>query len=243
MTIVRQTNSISPAFLLLVLFASLGFGQSQSRGDPCKEPKDVGPCQNQVHRFFFNIETGMCEPMMYSGCEGNRNHFYTMRECEIYCVDPFFKALLAQSTPFQAAQQRTKRQTGLEFTPFGPTPYGYFGQLYQFCQFLEFLEKLPGLSTHVLQLVSNPVNADTYMGLVKESVRSDCQQLRSFEGMTSFLEALGSPKGPGNGLGNYVYRNFLSQKLDRGTAPGQATNDVIQNMAGSFLQGLFSARK
>ena len=55
-------------------------------GEKCTQPVDPGPCKKFVERWHFNSDRGACEPFQYGGCAGNRNHFYSRRECEIHCA-------------------------------------------------------------------------------------------------------------------------------------------------------------
>jgi hypothetical protein len=51
----------------------------------CTLPAETGPCEAAFERFFHNAETGICEPFVYGGCEGNDNNFETFEECEEAC--------------------------------------------------------------------------------------------------------------------------------------------------------------
>uniref|UniRef100_A0A914Y7K8 BPTI/Kunitz inhibitor domain-containing protein n=1 Tax=Panagrolaimus superbus TaxID=310955 RepID=A0A914Y7K8_9BILA len=55
-------------------------------GEKCTQPVDPGPCKSFVERWHFNEQQGECEPFSYGGCAGNRNHFFSRRECEIHCA-------------------------------------------------------------------------------------------------------------------------------------------------------------
>lgn len=55
-------------------------------GEKCTQPVDPGPCKNFVERWHFNEQQGECEPFSYGGCAGNRNHFFSRKECEIHCA-------------------------------------------------------------------------------------------------------------------------------------------------------------
>ncbi|VDK19618.1 unnamed protein product [Anisakis simplex] len=52
----------------------------------CTQKVDSGPCKNSVKRFYFNVNTGTCDQFEYGGCAGNRNHFFTLKECELHCA-------------------------------------------------------------------------------------------------------------------------------------------------------------
>ncbi|XP_003374931.1 putative kunitz/Bovine pancreatic trypsin inhibitor domain protein [Trichinella spiralis] len=57
--------------------------------------QDKGPCTGPVQpRWGFSSETGRCEKFDYTGCGGNMNHFYSLKECNIHC-----KAFLVTHPP------------------------------------------------------------------------------------------------------------------------------------------------
>lgn len=51
----------------------------------CMLPEQTGPCHAFHQRFRFEPMKGMCIPFSYSGCQGNRNNFYTQDECLDFC--------------------------------------------------------------------------------------------------------------------------------------------------------------
>ncbi|KAL1462776.1 hypothetical protein WDU94_014584 [Cyamophila willieti] len=51
----------------------------------CMLPEQTGPCHAFHERFRFEPMKGMCIPFSYSGCQGNKNNFYTQEECLDYC--------------------------------------------------------------------------------------------------------------------------------------------------------------
>ncbi len=60
--------------------------QPNSRCGPiCNLPADVGPCDAVVPRWFFNSQSGLCEPFTWGGCGGNANNFETLVQCEMAC--------------------------------------------------------------------------------------------------------------------------------------------------------------
>nr|CAD2164986.1 unnamed protein product [Meloidogyne enterolobii] len=54
----------------------------------CTQPLDIGAsaCSRFVQRWYFSSESGQCESFSYTGCAGNRNHFFSKKECQIYCA-------------------------------------------------------------------------------------------------------------------------------------------------------------
>jgi len=51
----------------------------------CSLPAESGPCEAAIPSYFHNPETGVCEPFVYGGCEGNENRFSTLAECQAAC--------------------------------------------------------------------------------------------------------------------------------------------------------------
>uniref|UniRef100_A0A914HT32 Uncharacterized protein n=1 Tax=Globodera rostochiensis TaxID=31243 RepID=A0A914HT32_GLORO len=53
----------------------------------CSQILDPGApsCTRFVQRWYFNVEHAQCESFTYTGCAGNRNHFFSQKECQIYC--------------------------------------------------------------------------------------------------------------------------------------------------------------
>ena len=51
----------------------------------CLLPPDPGPCEGICPRFFYNCDTGRCEPLDYGCCGGNANNFLTSEECRSTC--------------------------------------------------------------------------------------------------------------------------------------------------------------
>ncbi|KRY57082.1 Papilin, partial [Trichinella britovi] len=57
--------------------------------EKCYQPLDRGPCFGPaVLRWWYNSETRKCERFDYSSCGGNRNHFYSQKECIAHCESP-----------------------------------------------------------------------------------------------------------------------------------------------------------
>ena len=52
----------------------------------CSLPAEVGPCDGNFLRHFYNAETESCEIFQYGGCEGNENNFRSLEECEEECI-------------------------------------------------------------------------------------------------------------------------------------------------------------
>ena len=60
-------------------------GSSSVAGGACTEPQVAGNCKGYVPSFWHNPNTGVCEPFVYGGCNGNDNRFATRDECYYQC--------------------------------------------------------------------------------------------------------------------------------------------------------------
>jgi len=51
----------------------------------CASDKDAGECEDQVERFYYELESEECQTFHYSGCGGNKNNFMSQQECLTFC--------------------------------------------------------------------------------------------------------------------------------------------------------------
>uniref|UniRef100_A0A8C5C939 Serine peptidase inhibitor, Kunitz type 1 b n=1 Tax=Gadus morhua TaxID=8049 RepID=A0A8C5C939_GADMO len=61
----------------------------------CTEPPKVGPCYENQSAWYYNPIQQQCHPFIYSGCQGNDNHFESKDECEKSCHGVTRSALFA----------------------------------------------------------------------------------------------------------------------------------------------------
>jgi hypothetical protein len=54
----------------------------------CTLEPDPGPCEAAFPAYAYDVETGLCLPFYYGGCEGNPNRFETAEECYAACEGP-----------------------------------------------------------------------------------------------------------------------------------------------------------
>ncbi|XP_048259062.1 BPTI/Kunitz domain-containing protein-like isoform X2 [Haliotis rufescens] len=54
-------------------------------GDLCSLPRDQGPCDVVVRRWWYNKRTNRCQLFSYGSCKGNANNFKTLDECRFQC--------------------------------------------------------------------------------------------------------------------------------------------------------------
>ena len=55
------------------------------QADICKLDKLVGPCRDMVERYYFDAQMGTCQKFFFGGCEGNKNNFMTLEDCQGRC--------------------------------------------------------------------------------------------------------------------------------------------------------------
>ena len=55
------------------------------QADICKLEKQVGPCRDMVERYYFDAKMGTCQKFFFGGCEGNKNNFMTLEDCQGRC--------------------------------------------------------------------------------------------------------------------------------------------------------------
>ncbi|XP_060600709.1 kielin/chordin-like protein [Ruditapes philippinarum] len=74
----------------------------------CLLPKEVGPCDAVVKRYYFDKIECQCKMFNYGGCEGNSNNFPTLKKCKQACRKTECPVcnLPADSGPCEAAMRR-----------------------------------------------------------------------------------------------------------------------------------------
>ena len=58
-----------------------------SRGRPlfCSLSPEIGPCEFNRRRYFFNATSNLCEEFTFGGCKGNENRFNDAESCRRIC--------------------------------------------------------------------------------------------------------------------------------------------------------------
>ena len=51
----------------------------------CGLPAETGMCGENIRKWHYETESGLCKEFLYSGCEGNYNNFDTREDCEGRC--------------------------------------------------------------------------------------------------------------------------------------------------------------
>uniref|UniRef100_A0A915C8V4 Papilin n=1 Tax=Parascaris univalens TaxID=6257 RepID=A0A915C8V4_PARUN len=61
--------------------------QQQQPVHQCEQPKETGPCDRFVTKWYYNIADGTCNRFHYGGCEGTANRFDSENQCKAACGD------------------------------------------------------------------------------------------------------------------------------------------------------------
>ncbi|KAK6030489.1 Kunitz/Bovine pancreatic trypsin inhibitor domain protein [Ostertagia ostertagi] len=93
--------------------------QTSGSADVCSLPKERGPCDKYELRFYFNAELKECKYFFWGGCQGNKNNFEKVEDCESTCgiakVRDSIPTTPASTTPGQRLPFRTTQ--GIRITP------------------------------------------------------------------------------------------------------------------------------
>ncbi|EFP00691.1 CRE-MLT-11 protein [Caenorhabditis remanei] len=89
--------------------------------EKCLQPVEPGPCKNFDDRWYFNMDDGTCHPFKYGGCAGNRNHFFTQKECEVHCAR-FLSGSATSSTALPPHVNFSPTSSSESEAPEAPTP-------------------------------------------------------------------------------------------------------------------------
>ncbi|KAG8194562.1 hypothetical protein JTE90_013305 [Oedothorax gibbosus] len=54
--------------------------------DYCYQPVDLGSCRGSIQRYYFDAKEKSCKMFKYGGCEGNKNNFMSLPECQKNCI-------------------------------------------------------------------------------------------------------------------------------------------------------------
>lgn len=64
-----------------------GGGSTPGVGVPgaCSLPREPGPCEAAIPRYYFDTVSGLCMMFNYGGCDGNDNNFASLDLCKQTC--------------------------------------------------------------------------------------------------------------------------------------------------------------
>lgn len=84
----------------------LNFFKNLVQQKVCLLPRDPGPCEALIPRWYYNSRVGKCLRFTYGGCQGNGNNFKTKRRCQRRCSRTPLCLLPAVTGPCRAAFRR-----------------------------------------------------------------------------------------------------------------------------------------
>ncbi|KAL4649084.1 low-density lipoprotein receptor-related protein 11-like [Arapaima gigas] len=58
----------------------------QGPAEVCLEPRDAGPCNGMLSRWYYDQLTGVCKRFIFGGCKGNSNNFLQEENCVDQCI-------------------------------------------------------------------------------------------------------------------------------------------------------------
>jgi hypothetical protein len=86
--------------------------------EKCLLPVEPGNCTEHIQRWFFNNRTGLCQPFIYTGCNGNNNSFNSTAYCYHACnvsADGFHAYSIAEVSR-KIKDSQTDKKSGVEIT-------------------------------------------------------------------------------------------------------------------------------
>ncbi len=51
----------------------------------CLQSVQSGSCQHNYPAYYYDRQSAICKPFVWSGCDGNSNRFLTLQQCEQTC--------------------------------------------------------------------------------------------------------------------------------------------------------------
>lgn len=79
----------------------------------CYEEMDVGNCDKQIQRWYYNNRTGTCQPFTYTGCGGNGNNFNSTMYCHHACLNhDHHSGYLAHHSETSEGKQKNQQVAG-----------------------------------------------------------------------------------------------------------------------------------
>uniref|UniRef100_A0A0K2TMJ4 Papilinlike [Aplysia californica] n=1 Tax=Lepeophtheirus salmonis TaxID=72036 RepID=A0A0K2TMJ4_LEPSM len=104
------SNSAMICFILGVILIDLSDGILKST---CTLNKDPGTCAKNITQYYFNKDLKSCESFTWGGCEGNKNRFDTVLECNDVC-QPSSKEL-SDNHPELSQKKKTQESSDEDY--------------------------------------------------------------------------------------------------------------------------------
>nr|BAO65571.1 G038_VD_Conkunitzin_precursor_conopeptide [Conus geographus] len=81
-----EGRRLAVVLIVTSCLSALTVGDTRSVPDVCLQPMDVGPCERQLPRYYFNAVQVTCKRFDYGGCGGNQNRFNSKDDCLKKCL-------------------------------------------------------------------------------------------------------------------------------------------------------------
>ncbi|XP_028158405.1 kunitz-type U19-barytoxin-Tl1a-like isoform X1 [Ostrinia furnacalis] len=65
----------------------------------CQLQPKMGNCSQSMIRFYYDAQIDQCVTFTYTGCNGNKNNFATVTDCERYCKGAAFMSIKDTTNP------------------------------------------------------------------------------------------------------------------------------------------------
>ncbi|CAB4057942.1 unnamed protein product [Lepeophtheirus salmonis] len=108
--VMDTSNSAMICFILGVILIDLSDGILKST---CTLNKDPGTCAKNITQYYFNKDLKSCESFTWGGCEGNKNRFDTVLECNDVC-QPSSKEL-SDNHPELSQKKKTQESSDEDY--------------------------------------------------------------------------------------------------------------------------------
>ena len=82
---IEQSTSFSVFYIYIITGLEAHAKYCPNLDDACRLAEDAGPCRAAFERYFFDKKIGQCKQFIYGGCQGNKNNFLTLKDCQMKC--------------------------------------------------------------------------------------------------------------------------------------------------------------
>nr|XP_040566886.1 papilin-like isoform X2 [Lepeophtheirus salmonis] len=130
----------------------------------CNEALDIGECNQNETKYYFNNETNECEEFVYGGCKGSENRFDSLSDCKTLCES-------------KDQNSSAYRQWG-SYPPIGsPREFDFKGSFEQTC----LLPKVTGPCEGYFERYYFNPDTDSCEGFIYSGCRGNANNFQSYK--------------------------------------------------------------